>query len=47
MKVVNTKFAILDVDFFLLSAARVADLALTLVGGVLSHDDIVGHFGRE
>ena len=40
MEVVNTKFAVLDVDFLLLSIAYIVGCALPLLGRVLSHDNV-------
>lgn len=40
MEVVNTKFAVLDVDFLLLSIAYIVGCALALLGGVLAHDGV-------
>jgi hypothetical protein len=44
MKVVDTKIAVLDVNFLLRSAAHVIGLSLALVRGVVSHDGVLGHF---
>lgn len=44
MKVVNTKIAVLDVKFLLLSVSNIMGFPLALVRGVLSHDSVLCHF---
>lgn len=46
MKVVDTKLAVLDVNFLLRSAAHVIAISLALVRGVVSHGGVLGQFRR-
>lgn len=44
VEVVNTKFAVLDVNFLLESVSNIIDFSFALLRGILSHDSILCHF---